>query len=275
MQWQWLIPATGLALLFRYLGVFVWRLVLSRLGATSLPGFVVLADVYAKSWLARYIPGTVAWVAGRIFLASEYGISRSRLAISTLVETAAQIVGVGAVSLALLASDDRISGISPTLRWLVALGAVFFAGAMVPAVFNRLVSTAVRLSGRGTAIAIRWNVVLTSVALYGLGAMISGTSYVLLARAIATGIGIDDLAFLIGAFGLAGVAGILTPFAPSGLGTRDGVQLILLLVILPAPLAAVIVVCGRIWSAVTDLLFYILAAGTRSLSARDRIRPTR
>lgn len=272
LQPEWLILATGIAVLFRFFGVFVWQIVLRRLGAADLPGFAVLADVYAKAWMARYIPGTLPWIAGKVYLAAEHGISKSRLAVSTLVEAAAQVVGVGAVSLALLATDHRIAEINPLLRWLVAIGALALVIAMAPPVFNRLLALAMKAVKRGTAVPVQWGVILTSVSLYGLGALASGLSYVLVVFALTPDVGAGDVIFLIGAFGLAGVVGTLTPLVPSGLGTRDGVQLLLLLVLFPTVLAALIVIVCRLWSAVVDVLFWAFATGMHhSLGKDDRV----
>lgn len=262
VAWGWFAAATVIALAFRYLGVIVWRVVLSRLGAAGLPPFRVLADIYAKAWLARYIPGTVPWIAGKIYLAAAHGISKSKLAVSTLVEAAAQVVAVGAVSLALLAIDPRVGEISPTLRVVVALGAVAGFVAMSPPVFNRLLALGFRVLKRGTAVTVGWPVVRDSLALYGGGALISGLAYAFLMRSVVPDVGMADLVFLAGAFGFAGVVGILTPLVPSGLGTRDATQLVLLLIILPAPTAALVVLLSRVWSAAVDLLFWAVAVLT-------------
>ncbi len=260
LAWEWVVAATALALAFRYLGVVVWRVVLARLGARDLPPMRVLADIYAKAWLARYIPGTVPWIAGKIYLAAEQGISKSRLAVSTLVEAAAQVVAVGTVSLALLAVDPRIGEVSPALRWVVGLCAIAGFVAMTPPVFNRLLALGFRILRRGVPAEVSWPVVRDSLALYGGGAVLSGLAYALLMRAVVPDVGLADLVFLVGAFGFAGVVGILTPLVPSGLGTRDATQLVLLLIVLPAPTAALVVLLSRVWSAAVDLLFWAVTA---------------
>lgn len=267
-----LLAATAVAVGFRYVGVVVWRVVLTRVGATGLPSFRVLADIYAKAWLARYIPGTIPWIAGKIYLAAEHGISKSRLAVSTLVEAAAQVVGVGAVSLALLAVDGRIAELSPALLWLVIGGAALLVLAMVPAVFNRLLALGFRALKRGSAVPVGWNVVVASVSLYAAGAVLSGLSYALLVFSLVPTIEAGDIVFLVGAFGLAGVVGMLTPLVPSGLGTRDGAQLLLLLVIFSAPVAGLIVVVSRVWSAVVDLLFWVFAVALRRFTYAEARR---
>ncbi|WP_084039301.1 lysylphosphatidylglycerol synthase domain-containing protein [Demequina sp. NBRC 110053] len=269
LGWAWVVAATAVAIAFRYLGVVVWRVVLVRLGARRMPPMRVLADVYARAWLARYIPGTLPWIAGKIYLAAEQGISKSRLAVSTLVESAAQVVAVGAVSLTLLATDPRLGEISPTLRVLVAAGAVAAFVAMAPPVFNRLLVLGFRLLRRGAAVPVGWPVVRDAVLLYGGGALLSGLAYALLMRSVVPDAVGRDLLFAVGAFGFAGVVGILTPLVPSGLGTRDATQLVLLLLILPAPTAALVVLLSRVWSAAVDVLFWAIAAGWA------RLRPVR
>ncbi|GIG53683.1 hypothetical protein Dac01nite_04350 [Demequina activiva] len=273
--WWWLIAATAVALAFRYVGVVVWRVVLARLGATDLPRFRVMSDIYAKAWLARYIPGTVPWIAGKIYLAAEHGISKSRLAVSTLVEAAAQVVAVSAVSLTLLAIDPRIGEISPVLRLLVAAGAVAGFVAMVPAVFNRLLAWAFRVVRRGEPVEVRWPVVRDALALYGGGAVVSGLGYALLVRSVVPDASASDVLFLVGAFGFAGVVGILTPLVPSGLGTRDATQMALLLIILPAPTAALVVIVSRVWSAAVDVLFWAIATGAARTGRAGRAASAR
>lgn len=260
--------ALVLAMAFRYLGVGVWRTVLTQLGAKDLPRFSILADVYAKAWLARYIPGTIPWIAGKIYLAAEQGISKSKLAVSSVVEAGAQIVGVGAISLTLLALDGRIAEVSSFFRVLALVGALVLAVAIAPPVFNRLIALGMRLLKRGSDVTVSWRGIGTPVALYAAGAVLSGLSYVVMSHALLPGITVADTWYLVGAFGLAGVVGMLTPLVPSGLGTRDGAQLVLLVLILPPAEAALLMVASRVWSVVVDVLFWAGAQATRTLVAR-------
>ncbi len=257
--WGWVVAATAVSLAFRYLGVLVWRVVLARLGARDLPPFRAMSDIYAKAWLARYIPGTVPWIAGKIYMAAEHGISKSRLAVSTLVEAAAQVVAVGTVSLTLLAVDPRIGEVSPTLRLVVAVGAALGLVTMTPPVFNRVLRLGFRVLRRQAPERIGWAVVRDSLGLYAVGAVLSGVAYALLMRSLVPSTTAADMLFLVGAFGFSGVVGMLTPLVPSGLGTRDATQFALLLVVLPASTASLVVLASRVWSALVDVLFWAIA----------------
>ena len=53
---------------------------------------------------------------------------------------------------------------------------------------------------------------------------------------------------------LAGAIGILSLFAPSGLGVREAIQLLLLPRVIPAEIALVVTVAARIWSIAVDAL---------------------
>ncbi|WP_084073152.1 hypothetical protein [Demequina sp. NBRC 110052] len=272
VRWGWVAAATVVGVLFCYVGAFTWRVVLVGLGARELPPFRTLADVHAKAWLARYIPGTLPWIAGKVYLAAQLGIARSRLAVSALVEAAAQVVAAGTVSLLLLAVDPRIGEISPTLRVAVAIGALVGLGAMTPAVFNRILRLGFRLLRRGAPDPVDWPLVGRSLALYSGGAVVSGASFALLVFALAPEAWAGDLLFLTGAYGFAGVVGMLTPLVPSGLGTKDATLLVLLLIIVPAPTAALVVLVSRVWSAAVDVLFWAVAVSSERLR---RIREER
>ena len=44
-----------------------------------------LYKIYAKSWLGRYIPGKVAWVGGKIYLAAQEGIDTGAVSYTHLI----------------------------------------------------------------------------------------------------------------------------------------------------------------------------------------------
>lgn len=264
LNWQLLVAATALAILFRYWGVLVWRFILSELGSTSLPTFRELSSVYAKAWMGRYIPGKVTWIAAKVYLATRFGISKSRLAVSSLLEGGMQIVAVLAVSMMLLGLDPRLDVIPRTPKLiLVALAAACLIS-LHPVVFNRLARRAyliVKDEEPGPELRINCAAAVKSFGLYSVGAIISGTSFYLLARAVDPAIAGDLYLYCIGSYTLAGAIGMATPLLPSGVGVRDGVLLALLTVVLPAEIAVTLTVLSRLWSAVVDILFYIVATG--------------
>lgn len=257
-----LIVATLISLAFRYWGVFIWRTILSDLGARQLPSFRVLSDVYAKAWMGRYIPGTVTWIAGKIYMANKLGISKSRLTVSAILEAGVQIVATLSLSLFILSLDSRLDIITAEMKILLVLLAVVSVIALLPPILNRILSFTFQLVRKKAAYdELRTNGKATfrSYVLYVIGALIAGGSYYLLTASLYPEIGLESYWYIVGAFTLAGALGMATPLVPSGLGVRDGIQLVLLSLIMPKEIALAITVFSRLWSAVIDVLFYLVS----------------
>lgn len=250
------------SLAFRYLGVWIWRNILYDLGSKKLPSFSVLSLVYAKAWMARYIPGTIAWVAGKVLLAQNLGISKSRLTAATLTEIGVQIISIAIISLLLIGTNDRLQDlVSFNIKILVFLFVCILFITMIPRVFNFILREAYHLIRKQEAsieLAINNKAVVRSFITYSFGAFISGSVYFFLMLAIWGETSISDYFYIVGASNLAGVIGMLTPLVPSGFGTRDASLLILLSAIVPKEVALTITVASRLWTAIVDVLFYVV-----------------
>lgn len=269
-----LMASAALSLGFRYWGVFVWRGILRDLGSKQLPAFNVLALIYAKSWMARYIPGAVAWIAGRVVLALDMGISKSRLAVASLLEAGVQMVAIAATSIILLSIDDRIyENVSPSVRILVVTAGVSLLFILIPPVFNRLIQFAYFLFRGHKAydqLSTNGKAIIRSFALYVIGSFISGFSYYFLAVAIWEETAFNDVIFIVGAVNLAAVIGMATPFVPAGLGVRDASLLILLTIIFPNEIALGVTIMSRLWTAIIDVTFLALTTLWSRLFTRHR-----
>jgi len=260
--WGYLIAATVFATAFRYWGVVIWRYILSDLCATNLPRFVVMAYVYARAWMGRYIPGTVTWIAGKVYMASSHGISKSRLAVSSLLEGGMQIIAVMVVSMLLLGFDPRLDVIPPLYKGLMVVCALCLLVILTPAIFNRIIAVAFRLL-RGKSVhaelLINGRSVIRSFFLYAAGSFILGLAEFFITRTIDPSIPWHDFWFIVGAFNIAGALGMLAIGVPSGLGVRDGAILLLLSAIMPKEIALAVTVTSRLWIAFADVVFFAVA----------------
>ncbi len=256
----YIVAASLVALAFRYWGVFIWQTILLDLGATKLPGFAGLSKVYAKAWLGRYIPGKVTWIAGKVYFASEHGISKRKLAVSSILEALTQIIAIFALSLIFLAFDDRFAEVDGNIR----LAMLVIGGAMslsiIPSVFNWLVRIMMKVLRRKGAedVSISGRTVTKAFALYMVGYFISGLSYFFFTKAFFP-VEASDTLFVIATFNIAGAIGIASIVTPSGLGVREGVQLLLLPAIMPKEMALVITAASRLWSVAIDVLFFFVS----------------
>jgi hypothetical protein len=260
LDWSTLLVATLVAMAFRYWGVYIWRVILRELGSPSLPHFNIMTSVYAKAWMGRYVPGKVTWIAGKIYLANALGISKSRLAVSALLEGGMQIVALFSMSLLLLGLDPRLDVIPSAPKFVMVGVAVLCLLILNPRIFNALIRKAyivIKKREPGPELTINGKAAFKSFYLYSIGAIMSGTSFFLLARAVDPGISPNLFLYCIGAYNLAGAVGMATPLLPNGIGVRDGVLLVLLTIVLPAEIALALTILSRLWSAAVDVLFYL------------------
>jgi uncharacterized membrane protein YbhN (UPF0104 family) len=225
--------------------------------------------VYAKSWLGRYIPGTAPWILGKIYFASKQGISKNKLAVSSLLEGGLQVNVVLILSLLILSFDSRLNIVDVRFKFLMIAIAVIGIISLTPRVFNKIVSITYKLLKKKTLDQehlANGKTILTGAGLYTIGAVISGVSFFYMAKAVFPDLLYSDALFVIGTASLAGAVSMLAVFTPSGLGVREGIQLALLSLIMPTELALVVTVFTRLWSIVTDFLFFGLATLTRNHS---------
>lgn len=258
-----LAVSLGFGLLTRYWGAYIWFVILRSLGANNLArSRIQLTYVYAKSWLGRYVPGTAPWIFGKIYFASKLGISKSKLAISSVLEAGLQIVVILALSLAVLLLDPRFDVVSPGLRLLMALLLLACIVAMIPAVFNYVLAFFYKflkkkvLPGEDK---VAGSLALRGMVLYAAGAIINGLSLFFIAKGVYPALPYETMLFIISVGNLAGVLGMMAIFVPSGIGVREGVQLALLSTIMPTETALIITVATRLIGVVADVAFYLIA----------------
>lgn len=264
ISWLYVTIATLLAVAFRYWGAFIWLAILRTLGAVGLrKNLFQLLYVYAKSWLGRYIPGTAPWILGKIYFASKLGVSKNKLAVSSLLEGGLQIIVTLVIAIAILLLDPRVDNvISSELKLLMLIALAGGIVAVLPPIYNRFISLAYKLLKKKTFPAehkAASSTILQGTGLYVVGAILGGLSFFFIAKAVYAPLSYSDLLFVFGASNLASAASMLAVFAPSGLGVREGIQVALLALIMPVEFALLIAVVTRLWSVAVDLVFFVLA----------------
>jgi hypothetical protein len=262
-DWGYVALASIVGLGTRYWQIFIWFVLLAGLGAKNLRyNTSQLIYVYAKSWLGRYIPGTAPWLLGKIYFASKLGVSRHKLAVSSLLEGGLQVTVTMAVAIAMLMFDSRLDVIDDKLKLLMVVALISCVVAVLPPVFNRIVSLAYRLI-RHERLHYEHLASTRTVAqgafLYSVGAIAGGLSLFFIAKAVDPSLSYHNIWFVMGAGNLAGAASMIAVFAPSGLGVREGIQLALLSVIMPTELALLVTVITRLWGVLMDFVFFGLS----------------
>lgn len=262
IDWSLVLIATFFGIITRYWGAYIWLVILKGLGAKKLNHKAELVYIYAKSWLGRYIPGTAPWILGKIYFASKQGISKNKLAVSSMLEGSIQVTVVMILGFILLIFDPRLHVLSSSLKILMATVIVVSMIALIPAVFNRVMAAfykMVRKKQFAKEHYVNKEIITKGASLYAIGAILNGISFFYISKSIFPDLDFSNMLFLIGAMSLAGAASMLAFFAPSGLGVREGILLVLLGIIMPAEYALVITVFTRLWSIIVDLVFFAIS----------------
>lgn len=257
-----LLLSTAVALVFRFWGSAVWLLILRSLGVKKFPGVTVLIYAYAKSWLGRYIPGTVVWIFGKVYFAAKLGVPQTTLAVSSVIEGAMQVAVLMIMSSLSLLVAGEFGLIGSEMRMVILGIIITILFAISPPVFNRLILVFVKFFKKGidtSKAKLDYPTFFRAFVLYGVGFFLSGFSYFLFAASISDIFTWNHFWFLLGAFNLAGALGIAAVFVPSGLFVREGVQVLLLSAVVSMEVALVISIAARLWSFLVDIMFFLCA----------------
>jgi len=269
-NWWYFGLATVAGLAYRYWGSFTWQQILRRLGAKATFSRE-LNYVYAKSWLGRYIPGTAPWILGKIYFASKLGISKNKLAVSSLLEGMLQIIITLLISFFILLIDSRADQfINSNLRVVIVVSIVIGCVALIPFFFNKAVATIYKILKKKVFAKEHYvtsGVIVNGTLLYIIGAFIGGVSFLLIAKSIYAPLGWSDALYILGVSNLASAVSMLAIFAPSGIGVREGIQIALLSVIMPAEIAIVIALTTRLWGVLVDFMFFGIAKAINQSSS--------
>jgi len=228
----------------------------SRRGGRRLP--LMLAFVYA--WLVRYVPGTVPFFAGKVYLGKRAGYDTRQLALVTGIQNMIEVLVsaiVGAICIAVALGITAGGGAYLALAAAPAL----LLPALHPSVLGRVTGRALRALGRdplpdGALPSVR--AVTVASCCTAANQLLNGAAMLMVMIAVSDA-SIGDFALVTGALSLAGVAGILVVLAPAGLGVRDGALTGLLAARFSVEAAAVAAVLVRLLMIVADLALVAVA----------------
>lgn len=213
----WLIPAFVVLPLFYFLSALGWELILRFLGYRLGVGRAQVA--WGQPLLARYVPGSVLYVLGRVLLSERAGIPRRITIASIVYEQAISATAATAVAAYFIISHPDLQG--EAVRWAVLLVIPAAIALLSPGVFRPLADRALGAFGRESlpaVIPVRGIVVL--FAFYGLVWGVISVGVYCVARSVAE-IPLGQVLSVGSAQAIGYVAALVTLIAPAGLGIRD------------------------------------------------------
>jgi uncharacterized membrane protein YbhN (UPF0104 family) len=213
----WLIPAFVILPIFYALNAVGWDLILRFLGYRLGAGRAQVA--WGQPLLARYVPGSVLYVLGRVLLSERAGVPRRLTVASIVYEQALQATSAIVVASYFLISHPDLEG--QPLRWAVLLLIPLLIGLLHPRVFGPLANRVLRAFGRDPlpeVMSLRG--VVTVLAFYTLNWGVIAVGLYCVARSVSS-ISTSDVLVVGSAQAFGYLAALATLVAPAGLGIRD------------------------------------------------------
>jgi len=213
----WLIPAFLLLMVFYALNALGWDLILRFLGYRLGAGRAQVA--WGQPLLARYVPGSVLYVLGRVLLSERSGVPRRLTVASIAYEQALQATSAMAVAAYFLIVHPDLEG--QPWRWAIVLVVPLALAILHPRVFGRLANRLLRAFGREPLPAtMPMRGVLAVLAFYTLNWGVVAVGLYCVARSVSD-VSPNDILVVGAAQAFGYVAALATLVAPAGLGIRD------------------------------------------------------
>lgn len=219
---------------------------------------------WAKSILARYVPGNLFMFLGRAWMCHAQGLPVDRVSAGMVYEQALGICSA-LISVAILFPFwEYRPGV--TALSLLAIPVIVFL--LHPRIFGPVAARTLRLLRRPPLdVTLRFGVVLVLLWCYVVTWLLAGLGAWLLARAV-TGLEVDALPIVVVAYALAYVVGMAAFVFPSGLGVREAVLTASLARQLPGGVALAWALLLRLWVTAIELVFVGLAVAAAAIVRR-------
>lgn len=215
----WLIPAFVVLPTFYALSAVGWDLILRFLGYRIGVGRAQVA--WGQPLLARYVPGSVLYVLGRVLLSERAGVKRRVTIASIVYEQAISATSAIAFAAYFLISHPDLQG--QPLRWAVLLLIPLAITLLHPRIFGPLANRVLRAFGREPlpeVISLRG--VITLILFYLLNWGVVAVGMYCVARSVSNvPFTFGDVLTVGSAQAVGYVAALVTLVAPAGLGIRD------------------------------------------------------
>lgn len=213
----WLIPGIVILPIYFAISALGWDLILRYLGYPL--GFGRAQVAWGQPLLARYVPGSVLYVLGRVLLSEKAGVPRRITIASIVYEQAISATSAIVVAAYFIIRHPDLQG--EPWRWGVLLLIPLAIVVLHPKVFGPLTNKAVRALGREPLPeVISLQGVITLIVFYSMNWVVVAFGIYCVARSV-TYIPFNDLLLVGSAQAIGYFAALVTLVAPAGLGVRD------------------------------------------------------
>jgi len=246
----------GVALIAAYYLLFVvgWQWILAVLGIRVGYGIALQAEM--ASMLAKYVPGTVWTPLARVVWLRRTGVYSTSVVVGSILLEAAlsALSGVLVFAVGLLWVEGADAPVIPLAAFSLVVGVLIH-----PRIFRPLSLRVFQRFGGTEAPALPYPTMLGLVAYYALTWVVGGAALFFLLRAVGGDPSLSSIPYLGGTAAVGAIAAVLSFFAPSGLGVREGSMYGLLLAVATGGVALGATVLNRLAITVVEAALLALA----------------
>jgi uncharacterized membrane protein YbhN (UPF0104 family) len=260
-QWNvrpWpLVVSFTLALAFWLMTGGGWNIIVRYLGGTL--ALRKGLKVYFLSNLGWYLPGKVWYAVGRAYLGQQEGVSVGVVSTSVLMEmtlslTSSALMATLALPLVspLLGAKSLYLGVAVLVLGLAVLHPALMKPALT--LLERLLPGPKRTMNPPLRYSVMMGLLVGYLFIWGF----VGAAFFILLNAIYP-LPLAWLPTVAAIYAVSWMAGFLAPFAPSGLGVREGAMILLLGQYLPVPAVTYTAILFRLWLILAEVLWVAVA----------------
>lgn len=249
----WLVIAVVINFFYMVSYSLLWHMI-TKSNTLSIP-FKEAISIWLFSNIGKYFPLKMVGIGYRV---TAYQKRTGKRYIELLqlcyIESLASLLGgcVVVISLYFLFNEqDFISGQNIYLFVIFAIGLLVM---LMPSVQNKLLQIALKMLKKEPVI-IKMSILksVCFVTAYAIAWLILGTVLYCLARSLSTSsMKAQDWLAITLVYTAGGLAGIISIFAPSGIGVRESVLVLGLSIVMPPPIAVVLTILARIVSTAVE-----------------------
>lgn len=214
----------------------------------------IIAWFYSE--LGKYIPGKFFLLAGKIYYYKQEGMSAKRISFCFFLETVCTLLAASFIFVISLIFIKNAA--LETYKYYIYLLILLFVICLHPRIIETPVNIIMKMLNKEKVyILVSYLDILEITGLYVVNFLLLGVSLYFLVSSLYE-IKISNFFFLTGSYSLAFLLGIISLFAPSGIGVREGVLILALKHIMPNSIAGIISLVSRVWMTGTELLLIAL-----------------
>lgn len=216
------------------------------------------ARIWAFAQLAKYLPGGIWNYASRVYACDKAGISKSQASLSLAIETVLRMQAAVIVFLASLPFWPQSYRHGVMLLFVVSLLLLGFL-VLNPSILERAMNLSLRMLGRPpiSTASLRYRHILGLLIGHTFTVAAAGGAFYIMVTSVQD-VPAQAALPMAGMLAISVVFGFLNPLTPHGLGTREGMLILMLQQYVPLTVAIVISLLSRVWLILSELVSVLI-----------------